>query len=487
MEIKNAICFSSALPRQEAVGHLRILAPLRRANINLLNNSTSDYQTSVKQIPEADVVIIQRDFPRYYYQYQEVVKTARQHKRPIVFELDDLLFFLPEKHPDRLQHHFVTALLPMFQAILEADVVVVSTPALAQVLSEFTPNVAIFPNYLDDTIWSLRPPKDTLATEDTVTIGYMGTASHLPDIEYLTPVLRKLLEKYAGKVHLRFWGVEPPSPLRDMPNVKWEQTYLPNYKQFVEYFQTQTADLVIAPLEDNLFNRCKSPIKFFEYSAWGAAGVYSHIVYGDVVQHEHSGFIASTLEEWETHLERLIQDPVLRSQIAIQAQEDIASHWLLSASTPLWSEVVAQALEKSQPSNFQLLLPILKSLNAQLHDGFVALAAQPSGLNATQDQVLESQAIHLEQLQDALVTLTARVQIKEQEIHDLRGRLQRAEIDLADSQARIQELNTLVAQQKQKILELEKEILTYALSYSWQMTRPFRKAHRIIRQLAQRL
>ena len=47
-----------------------------------------------------------------------------------------------------------------------------------------------------------------------------------------------------------------------------------DYKDFATFFQTQSADIFIAPLVDNIFNQCKSPIKFFEYSALGVpAGI----------------------------------------------------------------------------------------------------------------------------------------------------------------------------------------------------------------------
>jgi len=425
MEIRSAVCYSLSLSVQEAMAYLRLTAPFRQADVRLINGIQNGRVVS-ELVREGDVVIVQREFPKRFDEYQEVVRAARQEGKPLVFELDDLLFFLPEDHPDRLHHNFVSALLPMLQALLEADLVTVSTPELRGVLVDYNENVVVLPNYLDDSLWSLRPPALKDSSQEALTIGYMGTYSHKPDLEYIAPVLLRLTERYPQRVRFHFWGTQPPAPLRFLPQVEWAPFISHPYEEFVEYFQTQSADVFIAPLVDNLFNRCKSPLKFFQYSALGVPGVYSRKPYERVVEHGRNGLLASTLEEWEECLTRLIEDDELRFRLATQAQATLAEEWLLSRNASRWLQTLRAALEvKRRPGGNDAVLSMLVSINTQLFEAFRALTTRV----AEQDQ-------------------------------------------------RLQVLAVQVDEQKQTIQRLEAEILIYVLSRSWRMTRPFRKISR---------
>jgi hypothetical protein len=93
----------------------------------------------------------------------------------------------------------------------------------------------------------------------------------------ILPVLENLLERYNKRIRLRLWGIAPPPSLRECPNVEWLDLGLVSYAQFAAYFSRQECDIWVAPLQDNLFNRCKSSLKFLEYSALGVPGVFSQL------------------------------------------------------------------------------------------------------------------------------------------------------------------------------------------------------------------
>jgi len=118
------------------MGYLRLVAPLERAGIEIVRGY-EEGETFPERVSEGDLVIIQRHFPVRYAEYQEVIQRARAKNKPIVFELDDLLFYLPEQHPDRLEHFYTPSLLPMFQTLIEADLVTVPTSPLKGVCPNF--------------------------------------------------------------------------------------------------------------------------------------------------------------------------------------------------------------------------------------------------------------------------------------------------------------------------------------------------------------
>src|SRR5690606_14753256 len=129
-------------------------------------------------------------------------------------------------------------------------------------------------------------------------------------------------------------------------------------------------DFVIAPLADNLFNRCKSGLKFLEYSAIGAPGVYSKLPpYEDIVIDGVTGFLAGTETEWIEKLTRLIEEPELRQNMAVAAQQTVQERWLLSQNITSWEDILKKLNQKylKEDLNKPLHAHITNTVNRQLY------------------------------------------------------------------------------------------------------------------------
>ena len=428
MRIEKAICYSFHLRSEEALGYLRLIGPLRHAGISIINGIEDD-QVLAGKISEGEIVIFQRDFPILIDEFRKVLDTAREEGKAVVFDLDDLLFCLPKNHP--AAQHYASSLLPMFRAMTEVDLISVSTPKLRDVLGEYNDHIVVLPNFLDDALWQFRPPVFKKFKNEPLTIGYMGGLSHKADLEYIAPVIRDLIYRYPRKVNFHFWGIEPPEEVSSLDQVSYTRNYHPSYKDFASFFQNQSADIFLAPLEDNLFNRCKSPIKFFEYSALGAPGVFSNLeTYQEVVIHGKNGLTASTLEDWSTCLVQLIENDELRFQLANNAQATIRESWLLSKNSMRWQDTYAKLIDF--PSH-----PELRS----------------------QDDLLHS-------------VITQSVEIfKEKEIE-----IQKLKLQLADREVAIQE----VVEKKNQAEAVNARLLA---SKSWRITYPLRKIIEKLRRM----
>ena len=317
---------------------VRLISPAQRVGWKLIQGAEwvdGALQVFPERVGQADVVVITRDFPTRVAEYRQVISEARRHGKPVVYETDDLLLELPAQHPD--YERYLDARAAMLQAVVEADAVVGSTPELCDYLSSFNPNAWLWENYLDDRLWRLDQFQSTateigeMANDRPVCIGYMGGHSHIIDLEPIVPALVQILEKYSTNVQLKFWGLEPPYSLRDHPGIEYIPVKLVDYATFAAYFPTQKCDIFIAPLQENLFNRCKSPLKFLEYSALAAPGVYSRSPsYQRLVSHGQNGFLAGELDEWVSCLSTLIEDAPLRARLGAEAQATLRSRWLLS-------------------------------------------------------------------------------------------------------------------------------------------------------------
>lgn len=301
-----------------------MIGPCRAAGLTLLQG---DHDNCPNQVVDADVVVIQRDFPFYRDAYRAVVEKAREYNKPIIYETDDLILDTPEEMPQyKLYRDSRTGVL---LAMLEADAIITSTDELKDKLCKHNPHVFVLNNCLEDSLWRIQKPR-VGKPEEPVAIAYVGSPSHSADVEMLAPTLMKLLQKYGNRITITFWGVSPPQSLLTVDGVKWIDQSVRSYAAFIECMSALQIDIALAPLQDHEFNRCKSHIKFLEYSAMGAAGVFADLPpYNKIVIHSKNGLLARTPEDWLTGISSLIDSPSLRMELANSAQETLRNSWLM--------------------------------------------------------------------------------------------------------------------------------------------------------------
>lgn len=332
----NSVAFFTHYTHTSAIEVYRVYSPLKAAGIDIIPGII-DNQVNFESIDKTDLILIQRDFGQELNNYESIVNYARSQKKPVVYDIDDLLIDLPESHPDRINLTYNHALLPMIRSISESDLVTVSTPNLKELLIAYNPNISVLPNYLDTTFWQLREPTLNTNENKPIILGYMGGGSHTSDLKYIQPVISKLFNRYGNKIKFIVWGLRPPKELLEHSQTKWVRVSSYSYEDFVNIFQGQQADIFIAPLVDNIFNRCKSEIKFLEYSALGSVTVASNLEpYNRIIKNGQNGFLASTLEDWEDYIARLIDNPRLRFEMALKAQETVQKDWLISNNADKW-------------------------------------------------------------------------------------------------------------------------------------------------------
>ncbi len=139
-----------------------------------------------------------------------------------------------------------------------------------------------------------------------------GTASHAPDIAFVSEVLAEFLSRHKD-VRLAVAGpITLPDVLASRPGV----LRLP-YREFFDFFPS-AADFYanIAPLAPgNVFNNCKSALKFFESGIWGVPTLASPIEDFGRFSDSKGLLLADSLEGWESALEAMLDEDRYRDMV----------------------------------------------------------------------------------------------------------------------------------------------------------------------------
>jgi len=155
-----------------------------------------------------------------------------------------------------------------------ADSLIVTTEYLKQKLSEYNNRIFVCPNLVDI----------TEKHNDSKNVLYAYGNSHSYDLKLLVGMeLNKDRNYY-------FFGKLPPSDLcvytrsitdditvkTNKPNVYWAEIQW-NYEKYKVWMNNFDYGVGLVPLQDNEFNKCKSILKFIEYTQHGAVSVVSNV------------------------------------------------------------------------------------------------------------------------------------------------------------------------------------------------------------------
>lgn len=182
-------------------------------------------------------------------------------------------------------------------------------------------------NYIDLDLYSFRPPfKDTY----NVNIVHFGSTTHFDDLVYpsFTRALERIMNEYpnvtfttVGSFFSHFkmqYGQRYKQDFGSQDIYGWIRDKYPKVMA--------DADIVIAPLIPDTYNKSKSGIKYLEYSAAKKPGVYQNVQqYQKYVKHGVNGYLAESETDWYQSLKKLIDDKVHRKEVGEAAFERIQS------------------------------------------------------------------------------------------------------------------------------------------------------------------
>jgi len=209
-----------------------------------------------------DLIMIQRQFsdgqPEFVEKYLKAGFTVGH-------DLDDYLWKVPASNP------FINAFGPkgrknLARVLRAVNFCTVSTEPLRDAIqNELGIESRVVPNFVS--VQHFRQPRRRDYSRK-LKVGWAGSPTHTGDLAPLFSVIRQTQDIFEW--HFLGWHPEglgdsvifhPPAKVQDYMNALYGMDL----------------DVAIAPLEDNLFNECKSHLKLLEFSALGMPVICSDV------------------------------------------------------------------------------------------------------------------------------------------------------------------------------------------------------------------
>lgn len=222
----------------------------------------------------------------------------------------------------------------------KADLVTCTVEPLAKEFRKLNKNVAILPNLMNFKAY----PKVSMMPNDKIRIGWQGGVSHFEDLKMLLPILKTVSDSM--DIDFCYFGDHRLGNMfKDIKGYRHEQ-YVP-MEVYPYKLACMNFDIGLAPLVDNTFNRCKSAIKYFEYSMVGTPTIASNIPpYSDVITNEKDGILVIDEIEWSEAIYRLSKDKAFRKKLASNAYENVYRNFNADTKAHLWVEAYEKALKQ---------------------------------------------------------------------------------------------------------------------------------------------
>ena len=371
--------------KDHACGHYRIQAPLRAIAEGVdfswgvdINEKGFFFNPAVAA-EAADLIVVQRFFPRA--ETMSFLEFLLSRGKQIVFEIDDLLTQLPESNPS---HHWGMQCSPyIYDLVRQCAAVTVSTAVLRDHFLAYNDAVYLLPNLLDSDLWCKTSPPSS----GPVVIGYAGTVTHASDLAMLEEVLERIAARHGNGVAFTFMGCATERIAR-LPGIRYIQ-FETTFEAYARTLQETPIDIMLVPLEDNPFNRCKSNIKWLEYSSCGFAGIYADLPpYNDCVTHGKDGLlVGNDPGQWHDAIDLLISHPELRKSLADQARRTVLASFTVKKGAHRWLDAYREiagkgAKQASAPParSVSIVIPLFNNVEYTRRCLAAVAAHTPEGL-----------------------------------------------------------------------------------------------------------
>jgi len=374
------------------VDHYRLLSPYGRLSndgfeIIQTNHLRGDWlkkegveDVSVDELLNDTVAVVFNRLIDMYGEHKLIADRIRNAGAKVILDIDDF-WILPDDHLLHYEWKRRNITWNTIESIRNADIVTTTHNYLADEIKQHNKNVIVIPNAID-TNFAMYEPKPT--ESELVRIGWVGGICHEPDIMIMRQSMNKLWHDKAlkNKWQIQLCGYTKddnreilvgydPAGKPISRKLKYEEhtyniyesVFTDNYKHLTEGYALSLVsdldelgdwsrqpylrrrmlpihefakyyndfDIALAPLKASKFNRCKSELKMIEAGWMGKAVICSDIhPYTLIAKHEiNCMVVGSENNNWYKQLKKLISQPNMRKDIALELQLEVQTNYNL--------------------------------------------------------------------------------------------------------------------------------------------------------------
>lgn len=305
----------------------------------------------------------------YTTQFEEFVFMLKSRGIKIWYDVDDAVDLVKPWNPFALPNK--KHMSAFYFMLNEADFITTTNQNLADHLSKKTPKpVHVFPNFVNLSEWKERPKaKDTSTFGPDFRIGFCGSPSHIKEVNMILPVIRDLQARY----HFTFvmWGMGNGNSIHEwysqskvqyaamwdtweytkemdkmyelMKEINHEWVSACRWEMYPRKLAKLDLDIGICPLDDDDFNRSKTPIKLYEYALAGTMTVASNIT---PFKEEALVLAENTYESWYETLDSAIMHADLRKTALEKQQEWVKGHKTIDENINILQNIILEYVGK---------------------------------------------------------------------------------------------------------------------------------------------
>lgn len=329
---------------------------------------TTEYKPS--EIEKADILILQKQVNTKALKY---VEYAKKLGKKVVTEVDDDYFNIPKSNP--AYKYYVNRKDDLIAFYKASDALTVSTPHLAVQLGKFNPNVYSIPNSLDfkflDSFKSMGDEelyrhvkyftKDnkeitredvTKMQEGKTVIGWGGSPTHYDDLKQVSSTLIDIC-KEDPSVLLVMMACSTQDILDEVPKDQLVLVAPSPIFLYPKNLSVQNWDIGLCPIQDNIFNKSKSNLKYLEFASNKFACICSDVEnYSNTVTDGETGLLSSNdPESWYSAITKLRDNVDLRKSIAEKGYSFVRENYNMGNNYKNWLTVYRDILGKGDQND----------------------------------------------------------------------------------------------------------------------------------------
>ena len=291
---------------------------LRHHGIQLENKILFDGNTNY------DCFIFSRlPYPKHFPLINRLYASGKK----IIWDIDDELWNVPSSNDAHSICNDLKIWLPFYFNMSSA--ITTTNSYLAQSISStygiHINKLRILENLIEVNDFTKFQDPNKSFSDSKIKIMWSGSQSHAGD---LGPI-KVLFDYYRNNpdIIFLFFGYLPEEFQHLSPNDVLHIPYI-NKKYYEPVISLLSPHIALAPLDDTQFNRCKSPIKYLEFSLCNSVSLASNMApYSDVIEDNHDGFLCYDVVDWIKYCDFIIDNREDARQIAINARHKVVSDY----------------------------------------------------------------------------------------------------------------------------------------------------------------